>query len=179
VLEHDDCVCALRDGSSCHDLKRSAGLEVGGSGLARAEGSDDGKPVAGGDRRGLDGIAIASRAMERRQVSVCINGRGEDAPESFVEREVFGGSLRGGRELLRVLEDESGGIGVGEDHVGIVRPDWPSEAKAPAAGLAVRAKAPAARCARFAPLSLTTVSPGEHRNSDLSTRLRRSLEMTD
>src|SRR5581483_2147277 len=64
VLEHDDSVCAFRDGRAGHDLERVAGLErCGGSSFSGAEGSDDGDPVAGSDGSSLHSVAVASGAM--------------------------------------------------------------------------------------------------------------------
>ena len=78
----------------------------GGGGFAGAEDADDGKPVACGQRGGLDGVAIAGGAVEGREIAVGTDGRGEDAVDDFEQRELLDAGRRCGGEALGLLRDE-------------------------------------------------------------------------
>jgi hypothetical protein len=121
VFEHDHGVRAFRESCAGHDLERGAGFEwFGTRRFTGAEDARDGNPVAGGECSTLDGVAIAGGAMEWWEVAVSEDKLGGNALECFEEREALG--FPGfGSESLRVLEDEAGGFGIGEDHTVIVR----------------------------------------------------------
>jgi hypothetical protein len=104
VLEHNDGVGAFGDGCAGHDLECDAGSERHGRRqLTGAEDSCNWKPIACGERSGLDGVAIAGGAVEGRKVAVGKDGRGKDAVEGFEERERFGLPGSCGRAVRMIL----------------------------------------------------------------------------
>jgi hypothetical protein len=59
--------------------------------------------------------------MKRREVAIGLGGCGKYAVDGFMQREMFCMALDRCGKMLGVFEDESGGLGIGEDHDGIVR----------------------------------------------------------
>jgi hypothetical protein len=78
MLEHDDTVGSLWDGSAGHDFPCGGSWKRSGWGLAGVGGPHDRERDVCGDFSGTAGVAIAGRARERGLIVVSDERRSEN-----------------------------------------------------------------------------------------------------
>jgi hypothetical protein len=116
MFEHDHGVRAFRHGCASHDLECAAGFECcGARRFASPKDSGHGQPVASSQRGGADSVAVASGAVEGREIAVGTDRRREGAVRGIEERKLLGLSWCCGDESPPLIENQRGGFGVGED----------------------------------------------------------------